>query len=656
MRPGVDRSRAPAVQIFEDTNTPPLRQARFPNRRHHSSSKTPTVLTPMARWKQQTLTRLTPTLSHATSSHDSSFESDDLRYDSLEAMMPPKKRSRKSSKHLPDQQTITQMDPFKLQLYPEEDTTVLEKEHTLDLESPPRRKKRKASSVGLSVTSVQTRSAKKRAAATKAENGKENKTETFQACAEHGGQAVDTPLQINQRSATMPPPKTPKTTRRKEVPSSQSPADTPWSARSNWLKNQSSASPLKERPINTPSRICFSSQRKSAHAGPQLEIGDSIATVAVDEENNQEHEEDAGATKFLEATRDSSATKTTETDPSMRLGTPLLGSNPVTSKAKSLTGKTFLSQRSDRKLPPPPALKRSGTIADSLEESHESLGTEPGCTYQLPCLETMSPTDRSGKASLSINCQGESHVKSASSSNPVDKDLSFESIPTQLQSQRAPDPKATPLYKTPSLRGLSQQSSSNADQPSARVGNGLLEGSSPARVHRAPILETESQFEDAWREYTPPSLDYGSSQSDRHQHDEDDIIPQPPEPPLPTPQRAEALSQQVRLPPVPPSQATTVDITQSSPHRPSLQQGSSGLLIQTASPQPSQRQQSQLLSSPLLDRKAAEVGQDSYMGYQGWNGVRMTDSQLLPASLLDDGPELPAFAEDEELYRAENSL
>ena len=650
MRSGIGRFRAPAVQIFEDTNIPPLRQARFPNRRHHSSTKTPAISTPTARWKQQTLTQLTPTLSHATSNHDSSFESHDLEYEGLEIMMPPKKRLRKSAKHTPDQKTITQMDPFRWQLYPREDVTDLEEDHMSDTKSPPRKRKRKTSSIAPNVTRVQTRSAKKRAAATKVENEQENIKETHQADAEYDGHAVDTSLQHNQRSEAMPPPKTPKTTRRKEVPSSQSPADTPWSMRSNKSKSQKATSPLKERSVNAPSRTHLSSRRKVAHVKPKLEIGDSMAV-------DEELEEDNGGTPFLEATRDSSAIKPGDTDPSERLVTPLTRSIPITSRAQSSTDKTPLSQKSDRKRLPRPVLKRSGTIADSLEESRESLGTDTDDSNQYLYLKIRSPIGRSIKAASSIEGLGKSQAKPTGSSDPEDKPMSFEPIPTGILSQQSQESDIPFIRRTPSLQDTSERSGSSNDQPSARRGNRLLQGSSPTSTHQAPVLETESQFEDGWREYTPPSLDYGSSQPDHHHHDEGEENLQLPQPPLPTPKRPEPISKPVRLPPVPPSQATTVDITQSTPHRPSLQQGSIGSLLQTACSQSSQRQQSQSLSSPLLDRKLADVGQDTYVGYQGWNGVRMTDSQLLPASLIDDGPELPVYADgDEDWYLAEKTL
>ncbi|KAL8947693.1 MAG: hypothetical protein Q9183_007760, partial [Haloplaca sp. 2 TL-2023] len=273
------------------------------SRRHHSSSKTSRTSTPTARWKQQTLTQLTPTLSHASSSHDSSLESHDLDDEGLEIMMPPRKRLKKSAKHTPDQTTITQMDPFRRQLYRQEDIADLEEEPMSGSKSPRRRRKRKTSSIAQSVTSVQTRSAKKRAAATKVENEPKNNTETHQADAENDGHAVHTSLQHNERSAAMPPPKTPKSIRRKEVPSSQSPADTPWSIRSNKAKSQTATSPLKERPINTPSRNPLSSRRKKAHVRPKLEIGDSMAA-------DEEFGEDKGGTPSLEATRDNGAIKT----------------------------------------------------------------------------------------------------------------------------------------------------------------------------------------------------------------------------------------------------------------------------------------------------------------------------------------------------------
>ncbi|KAI4113483.1 MAG: hypothetical protein LQ341_007813, partial [Variospora aurantia] len=132
-------------------------------------------------------------------------------------------------------------------------------------------------------------------------------------------------------------------------------------------------------------------------------------------------------------------------------------------------------------------------------------------------------------------------------------------------------------------------------------------------------------FEDAWREITPPSppLDDASE---------------------PNPHRTSdpATDSPALLPPVPPfqakdpapSQATTTDITQATPAHVDDNGFSSPSL---------QRVQTLSSSSPLQSQPRGENELErelELVGYQGWNGIPLTDSELLPASLLDDSLEM----------------
>ncbi|KAL8875092.1 MAG: hypothetical protein Q9192_009103, partial [Flavoplaca navasiana] len=70
-------------------------------------------------------------------------------------------------------------------------------------------------------------------------------------------------------------PKTPRTVRRKVIPSSQSPADTPISTCKRKSRTCQDVTPLKERSVNTPSKSWAFSQSKTTQKIPRLEVADS---------------------------------------------------------------------------------------------------------------------------------------------------------------------------------------------------------------------------------------------------------------------------------------------------------------------------------------------------------------------------------------------
>ena len=143
------------------------------------------------------------------------------------------------------QQTITQMDPFHAIFHPEFDQENLELEYENEPESmytEPKRgsKRRRLSGDGISMRV--TRSATKAIAPRKSqfkedvENRPTNRP----------------PAPPASPSKAMPPPKTPTKPIRREIPSSQTPPDTPLSALSRHSKQDQHISPLKSRSINIP--------------------------------------------------------------------------------------------------------------------------------------------------------------------------------------------------------------------------------------------------------------------------------------------------------------------------------------------------------------------------------------------------------------------
>jgi hypothetical protein len=152
----------------------------------------------------------------------------------------------------------------------------------------------------------------------------------------------------------------------------------------------------------------------------------------------------------------------------------------------------------------------------------------------------------------------------------------------------------------------------------------------PTSPHDLP--ETESQFENAWRDYSPPKFDEIPA-----------LDPPTSEPSLPTypfdVQHKKQLHQQQKqlkyIPaPVPPSQATTVDITQ-NPSSPQAPRAPPLLPLSSSSPPPPNN-----LHPHSIDDKDDDPHDDEQdtlaRDIGGWEAVRLTDSQLLPDSLVED--------------------
>ncbi|KAL8685210.1 MAG: hypothetical protein Q9218_007902 [Villophora microphyllina] len=700
------RKRCSAVQIFEDVLNPPLKQATFPYRRHHSARPTTPSTTPASISRQQTLTQITPCLSRPFSNHEDNDELYDLEYDTLPAAMPPRKRQRKSTKRKADQQTITQMDPFRPQYHHGEDLEEIGDEYSEHTPDRTKRKRRKTTSTTPIARTIQTRSAKKQGAETGAKAEVKSPVITHESNKENVDQGPTLAL-LNDATIRMPPPKTPKTTRRKEIPSSQSPAETPLSIQTQRKRQGLALAPLNERSTNTPSRKFLSTRRKAAHPAPKLEVANSTGLEDEDSEMSfpliSQHDTTADAALQFSSLRPEDLPRSSlPCTPSKRKGIDE-GKN-ASSLVSSIGGQ-------DR-----PTLKRKGTVADSDEEEISPVRPSPtppdmsqtgGSTAQHHPMADLGDVEQSS-SSISTNSNATQPTQTPNSAGRTNS--LFETVPTQLLSQPAKRPmseQATPVYAYSNTPQRTQNYSPLPDSEGTPAPMILQspQSSTPVHAPQPPALETESQFEDAWRQYTPspPPEDLetpeyineranASHGYEAPQHievhesqDYEDSEPidlgttqflPPPLPfPLPSPERPNTSTDSIALPPVPPSQATTTDeMTQSSPHRsqwqyqsfpqrPQYQRQSSTISLTTEhlpSSPPAQRE-IPLSLSPVLSRKKVEAARTEEMGredtaaddpygeYEGWNGVRMTDSQLLPASLLDDCLEMPEV--EEELLR-----
>ncbi|KAI4143917.1 MAG: hypothetical protein LQ341_002782, partial [Variospora aurantia] len=378
------RRHAVTIQVFEDRQTPSLKQRTFPYRRHSATRKSST---PATIWRQPSLTQTVPTLARFSSTLPSFDGADDLEYDSLKPAMPPKKKRRKSTtdKSTPDQTKITQMDPFRRQLHPEDDPQELKEDYSSIVDTPPPITGRRRVSHTPATSKVQTRSAKKKILEAESVKRGTKSPHLQRPDVVHPEQGTDTSLPESQ-GVQMPPPATPKRIRRKVIPSSQSPADTPLSSRRHKCKDSTGnpeMTPLQERSANTPSRTRASSRRKTVQWAPKLLVADST---------NLENEdlEDPFPLIFQSSHTAKDSRKGAPPSTLRDLSKLRFPSTPV-HRAHSLnrdTPKAPFNSSKDKKAT---VIKRTGTIADSEDEDNASLDRSP-VKYTTDVQKNFEPT------------------------------------------------------------------------------------------------------------------------------------------------------------------------------------------------------------------------------------------------------------------------
>ncbi|CAL8578760.1 hypothetical protein XPA_004533 [Xanthoria parietina] len=625
------RGGLPSARVIEDGRTAPPVQRVFPPRRHSSNIKPSNLSTPIDRSRQQTLTQIIPSFSHLSSSLDGA---DDLTLDALPAMAPKKKK--RASKPPRQKHTITQMDPFRQQRYSDDSHTHSDFEPS---DPPSRRKKRKSTSSAPVAPTVQTRSAKRRVTLPAVQKG----LNVSPSDEEHQSSAARASPLPKSQDLTMPAPKTPTKVRRKVIPSSQSPADTPISTRKRSRRNTEDITPLQERSVNTPSRSQATSRRKSVLWAPKLEVADS---TDVENEDSQclipiivqPHPTpvDRTSTPRSQIPQKQSCSKP-PTDPPLADNTNIATSLPVSPRERRLRimGKKDIIADSDHDAVDPASQSSRRAIDD--EDYRSPLG--PRSSSRSPHVSAIKP----------LNFQNQGFVgKTPYPHDDEDNNNSYETVSTQVLLQ--------PTRPAP-LRDQDPGRSIITDEAATRPAREVPQFSSPTRLQRGPVLETESQFENAWRDYTPPLEDDGDSSKTT---DRDAITVDTPahEPFLSLVDRCtntDSSTDLQLLPLIPPSQATTTDTTQVSLRHPRIPHETPirNTPLQRRS-SPSQQRHALSSSSPFHTRKGQ--GADTYMGYQGWNGVPMTESQLLPDSLLNDSlglPLLPGVEEELELEMEE---
>lgn len=639
-------------------------------------------------------------------------ENNDLTYERL-----PNKVPRKVTKYKPRQgrrkkfpyqkDTLTQM-PFASSTPYDYDDLESDNGNTEELHQLPpqmrKRKRPKAVKEEPLARVVQTRSVKKRAAGRDwsplADNDKPP-----------GPPPVESTQLQGQRNS-MQPPTTPRVSRQKEIPSSQSPPETPLSIQSRKSIGTQTRSPLNDVSPNVraaskgvPNRLLFPAK---------LEIADTM-------DSEGEESQAPGANVV---TKEGSQIYL---PPSMRLLTQpdledlnsqLHAHSPIASDPGVVSARRIKSEIFDSD-----GDENQGEEDDEEEEELEEIKSAAGVNTQAACeaftssppshikeeTQNMSDTSQNlpmlGKVALedateicrdsrSLGCKitdqqstpGSDVLKSSPRTSWLrsvevktsEAEVSQPSEPTTSSVEALPgrNSRATRELSTPDMdypashpssleaahhysnasitkRGTSHDLDSS---PPPTIDTEIITTNTAYPPRLAP--ETESQFDNAWRSYSPPPHLSPISSSPNH------ISPnEPSTPTLASPFRHPQPPSDTA--PVPPSQATTVDITQRTQQQLPLPLPTPrNFLISPgkSSPTPKNSRKTQLslspspppppslpplTSSPLCARKSQ--CEDAWTGYGvGWDGKRLTDSQLLPDSLMNDSLTGPPGWEMEE--------
>ncbi|KAL9117564.1 MAG: hypothetical protein Q9187_005899 [Circinaria calcarea] len=519
------------------------------------------------------------------------------------------------------QQTLTQID-FVQRFHPaDEDELALIGEE----DEPRARKKRKT--MPATPRTVLTRAATRRSVKEEAEGDDGDDGPKDNTGERRYHQEADNPLTVPAETA-MPPPKTPRTIRKTEIPSSESTA-TPLSTRSRQSIRSISRSPLKERSTNSAIiQRLQSGVGKKVNFVPKLEIRDTF-------DHESEGSELSAQVRF---TGEMSLDKS---------GFPLQLSEP--------SQRGLMSEESQDQVEELSAYHGIQNIKVEIEDSVDGDGEEEpenqedikfgvGNETQAALVHAGISSDDLGagdawsfdeatesmdkdKARLLMPKAVESGPKSIPRTNEPGQLLEEthdntwrEPMQSIKLSQKEPkdNHQPRPPNSSPITPSKSQSYSAEA---SAQLTNELRHLTQP-KNHR-PILETESQFEIFFHDYCPPNRLLSPDDEDTSAQPEgpDSYHAATSEIPLPPP----ALP---RLP-IPPSQATTADLTQAP----------FGVTTRSSF------QPFHFSLSPFNGSENDHGSQNSAV----WDGKPLTDSQLLPDSLMMDSVHpAPVWEEDGE--------
>ena len=380
------KKHASSARTFEDAPPPPPKQKHFPHRRQTTTPKTPASGTTGARLRQETLTQKVPGLRRNRPDEDL----EDLEeYDIASLDSPPKKKRRSSVKRQREQQTITQMDSVKS--FPRSRSRITDSEED-DIQavddSRNRRKKRKVAPS--SDCKPPTRNSAKKPAETLPRYERHDAPKASRPNSRYSERTSDTPI---------PPPKTPRTHIKKEIPSSQSPADSPLSIRSRGYNRGVPLSPLKERSVNIPTASPWSRGRSI----PWTEKMEAL-------EGSNVRNDDAQSSAWAppqKVTRNNSKQEVGDAY-SRTLRSYAKSKDPAASVSEELPTSDFGSQSSSRQLRREVTIKSeiqdsvTGDNGSSESEKFQSIKRLESNSSTLSSLSTISTPITSGAQSCSI--------------------------------------------------------------------------------------------------------------------------------------------------------------------------------------------------------------------------------------------------------------
>ncbi|MCJ1282353.1 hypothetical protein MMC26_001676 [Xylographa opegraphella] len=475
-------------------------------------------------------------------------------------------------------------------------------------------------------------------------------------------ESPNSPQAQSRRSSEimMPPPRTPKTAMKTEIPSSQSPGNTPLSMHSRRSVRDISRSPLKEKSSNRcMTKSSKADGRKSVLWTPRLEVKDTyegeplspvkkISAPRVPKLVIQDTFDPGSEGSELSTITQSSKSDTMSQKRRVTLDLDFPASDLQSTSLPS--DSVQLRQVSTRNTSTPTLetiqldLSIKTEIQDTDDEHHEGHGDEDefdiGLDTQaaLDGAQTLPPDEylehervpnivedfnnamrAAAKGVGAAPLQSERSITTEHHPKPVIN-------PTTPHTPRSKHPAnnqfpltTTQVPRTP-LRHLS-----DSDQASAQLTADLLR---QTQQLTNPLLSKGPLSKSTPRPSSTPIL---------IEDDDDDAPPLPP-PPTTHPIKTTPTPPTHR-PPVPFSQATTVDITQSSP-RPSYTQVPS-------SPQPTAlpRSRTSFLDKPpraampavpalISSSPLGSTAERSSPVQLLWDGRPLTDSQLLPESLM----------------------
>ena len=554
---------------------------------------------------------------------------------------PNAKRARDPSRRKPArsryQQTITQMNPFFELFHPDSVNGSLRSSDEEDEEqddhytSPPNtRKRRRKTPETIPARKIVTRSAKRRAV--KAENVSEDE-DPVQRPGFLRRRAFADQMESQTLTPTMPPPKTPRTKRRTEIPSSQSPAETPLSIRSRESRRAISRSPLKARSTNTMLPLPVV-QEKDERRTRKMQIADSMDT---------EDDESVILSRINSRISLNSLTPRPEGSqgdgPEARFqyfAIPATGA--ISEREIPESSQQRFSDHHNSNYGQPDKTHVASNVVAEDEDFNAGLETQASLAELGLSLPNSNQRGAFGLFSTDLvefepetvedEIDSPQQVAAENAENFPHNSEAFENSASNVASS----PKILDTYTT-----VSQSPDQHSYPASAQLQSDLR------RATQRDGLETESQFEGAWKSYHPgDNIDQQSDVSDLLLSSEE--IQQPCSSPMTVP--TQLLPPQYTTQgtpsrnPVPPSQATTVDSTQPSPHKmPSLSQR---MPVKEHSPTSSSTLSSSTppLAPPTSSQETGGKPADPLAGYE-WDGVRLSESQLLPESLMQDSLQDP---------------